>query len=149
MLHLILLIQSIESAKVVEYRFGYNYGQIFRDFSNNGRHAVNGLSHSNNDEDSLATDRGAYFNEDQQTVTMPKNTYVTTDITLTSPFTVIAWILSHDKDGYIFMRYKSSSEYLSIQREEQSDKLIFRGAVSGQDSNTKSGNNNSFIKSKN
>ena len=140
--------QVIDSAKIIEYRFGYNFGQIFRDFSNNGRHAVNGISHLTATDDIMETDRGAYFDGNQQTVQMPINSYVPTDIRFTSPFTVITWVLSQDKDGHIFTRFKSTSDYLTIKREDGGDKLVFDASLAGQNTGIIKGVTGTFLKGK-
>jgi hypothetical protein len=77
---------------------------------------------------------------------MPKNTYANFDITLTSPFTVLAWVLPRDENGFLFRRIKSSSDYLYIKRKKDKDKLLFRGSISGDECSEKEGDNNSFLK---
>lgn len=151
MLHIFLTLLTCQSAKVVEYRFGYNYGEIFRDFSNNGRHAVNGVSHTSTTEDTLATDRGAYFNQGQQTITLPPNTYVTSSITLTTPWTILVWVLAADFDGYIFTRSKSTNsnnDFFYFRRKADNNNIRYRVCVSGDDSNSINAPNESFLSGK-
>jgi hypothetical protein len=145
---IVFILPLIQGAKEVEYRFGYNYGQIFRDFSYNGRHAVNGDYHSNTYEDFHTSDRGTYSKGGQYTIMMPKNSYVTSDIKLESPFTVLFWCMALDSSGYVFSRYKSSSDYLTISQISTTDSLTFRVNIAGSDSNSVYGVSNSFMKSK-
>ena len=151
MLHIFFTLLTCQSAKVVEYRFGYNYGEIFRDFSNNGRHAVNGVSHSTTNEDTLATDRGAYFSGSEQTITLPPNTYVTSNIALTTPWTILVWTLALDFDGYVFTRSKvssSSDDYFYIRRKGDNNNIRYRISVSGNDSGSINAPNESFLSGK-
>lgn len=129
-----MMLLVIGSAKLVEYRFSVNYGQVFVDYSGNNNHGVNGDSHLTSSKDTVLTDRGAFFDESTSAITIPKNTLVTTDVTLSSTFTLLCWFLSDDKTGVLFHRYKSSdssNNYLTVSREDSGNKFWLSGKVSG------------------
>lgn len=122
------------SLKLVEYRFGVNFGQVFVDYSGNNYHSVNGNSHSTTSKDTTPTDRGSFFYNDINAITIPKNTLVTTDLTISNTFTILCWFNSGGKDGILFNRYKagdSLNNYLTVSKIGLGNKLKLYGAVSG------------------
>ena len=142
------MLSVICNGALVEYRFGVNYGQVLLDYSSNNNHGVNGDSHLTSSSDTILSDRGAYFDESSDAITIPKNTLVTTDVTLSNTFTILCWFLPQDKDGILFYRYKSgdsSNNYFTVARENNEDKLKLYGKVSGI-SRTDTGSKNSFRK---
>ena len=86
MLILSAFLLIVESVHLVEYRFGYNYGSKFQDFSGNGNHGEsNGI---------FCTDRGAYFYGLKKGITIPTLSYPTS-------VSIVFWILSKG-DGLIY-----------------------------------------------
>ena len=130
----ITLIYTTISSTVVEYRFGHNFGQIYHDYSDNGRDGVNGQSSSTTTKDAKNTDRGAFFGDNRDSlVTVPPNDIVTSGFSLGSTFVVLLWILPFDDYSfYIFYRKNSdNSEYFAIQRNSDNDCFYFRVKNSG------------------
>ena len=144
----VVLLTLICGGALVEYKLGVNYGQVFVDYSSNNNHGVNGNSHLTTSKDSKPTDRGAYFSESSEVITIPKNTLVTSDVTLSTTFSILCWYKSEDKDGTLFYRYKSddsSNNFFIVQREDSNDKLKLSGKVSGV-SQSNTGGTDSFKK---
>ena len=125
----------VESAFIAEYRLGSNYGQIFRDYSNNGRHAVNGESSLTTTYDTLPTDRGAFITNGVNYILFPANDVNSTSFNLPSTFSIILWLNTKATSGLIFRRYKvgDPTTYMSIQKADR-DKLSFRIIYNGVDS---------------
>ena len=90
------------SLGLVEYNPGINYGQIFRDYSGNGIDAVNGESQYNTDYDTIPTDRGAFFTESGSIISLPPNDYISSFLTITPLFSVVAWVNLQASDGFLF-----------------------------------------------
>lgn len=130
--------------KIVEYRLGYNYGEVFHDFSGNSRDGVNGDSSTTTLKNTIATDRGAYFGQGDYEITLPPNDQQATAFTLPSTFTVAAWILSHDEDGMLFYRYKDSNNYFYCRRTDSSNKITGRVVIGGSDSSESTGASSSW-----
>jgi Concanavalin A-like lectin/glucanases superfamily len=80
------------ASKILEYRFGLTFGQIFYDFSGNGRYAVNGFNSSVDYFDSKSTDRGIYLIAESY-VTLPSNNIVSAMTPLTSTFSLVTWLM--------------------------------------------------------
>ena len=76
---------------IIDYRFYNNIGQVFYDYSGNNLHAINGDSHLTQTNDVTYSDRGLYFSNDRQLVSLPPNTLITTGYTLTPPYSIILW----------------------------------------------------------
>ena len=88
------VIIQISSQKVVEYKYYKNSGQLFYDYSGNGRHAINGIGTSITVEDVVPTDRGIYYASTKNQLTLPQ-------FTLTSPFSIMMWILIASNCGSV------------------------------------------------
>jgi hypothetical protein len=91
LLFLNLLCYKVFSNKLVEYKFGINYGQVFFDYSLNGLNAVNGDSSKSNNLDTTATDRGAFFRDNKNIISLPPNDWNTSSFLLPSTFTINIW----------------------------------------------------------
>jgi hypothetical protein len=96
----------VSSASIVaEYRFGSNFGQVFYDYSGNGHHAVNGLASTSTSQDTIATDRGAYFSSSGSQILLPPNDKVSSPFFLSTPFSITMWVLpTCSNDCYLFTR---------------------------------------------
>ena len=129
------LVNTAFTALVVEYRFGHNFGQVFRDYSDNNRYGVNGDSSSTTAKDAKMTDRGAYFDPSarEDIITMPPNDVATSSYTLGSTFVVLFWILPLDNyNFYIYNRKNSDSSIdFSIKRIDKDNLLQFTMTNSG------------------
>jgi hypothetical protein len=79
------------ASKILEYRFGMNFGQVFYDYSGNGRHALNGRLSSVDGDDGTSTDRGIYFYNTQ--ITLPSNTIVPAMAPLAPIFSIVTWAM--------------------------------------------------------
>ena len=117
---LLLCIIGGFSLEIVQYNFGVNFGQVFNDFSLNNNYAVNGLSSKTIVGDTIPTDRGAYFQiDDNNIITLPPNDMPTTGIILQSIFSLTIWINSiNSYDSYIFNRVSNEENYFYIKRKE-------------------------------
>ena len=107
---------------IVEYRLSYNYGQIFHDFSGNSLSGVNGLTTADTTSDTIATDRGAYFDGLASQICLPPNDSVTSSFTIPSTFSVIQWVYLIDGTT-IFYRYGSTSNEFTFSILASSQKL--------------------------
>lgn len=146
-----LLVTSLTcTGKLAEYRLSVNFGQKFADYSGNEYHGVNGDSHLTTTKDTIPTDRGAYFNGETMSITAPKNTFITKDLTLIQPFTILCWITCISGKGVVFTRYLSGDikqSSIEISRVDRDKKISLSGAFSGK-SFTKDSPKNSFGTSK-
>ena len=116
LIFLLSLFSCTSSSLLLEYRFGYNYGQVFRDFTENLYCGVNGLDSSTATYDTIATDRGSYFLSSLSYITLPDNSDCT-GFTLSSTFSVFMWIIvTQDSDFSIFQRFGDSSSYFTLNR---------------------------------
>ena len=144
MLSLVLLLVS-HGALISEYRLGTNYGQVFRDFSNNGQHAVNGQSSATTIGDTFPTDRGAYTFNDVSYIKLPSNDITSQALTLPSTFCIIIYTMCRDDNGRILTRYKTtdSLNYFYLQRIDSGNRLSFRIVYLGVDSGILTGGSDS------
>ena len=132
-----MLILSL-SQKILEYRPGVNYGQVLRDFSNNGLHAVSGSSSVVEAIDVIPTDRGCYLDGSKsQKLTLPANDISTSHFSLPTSFMIALWVLvDTDQEGLIFARYKDSSNYFYLRRYKDDDsaamKIVWNGKAVGE-----------------
>ena len=93
----ILFLQAlylVPGSKLVEYRFGVNFGQVFYDYSENSLYGINGVSSTTLTSDTLATDRGAYFAEGTEVVTFPPNDKSSINFLLPSQYSIISGQIS-------------------------------------------------------
>ena len=132
---------SVHSSKLVEYKFGSNFGQIFYDYSESGNHGQNGASTSTTVSDTLPTDRGAYFQTSTQSyIMLPPNDFVSTGISIGSTFSLIMWIKSLDNtDYYLSMRYLNANNFVSIIRVDVGNTLRTQIKRTGYDSGVLTG----------
>ena len=130
----LILVCACLATKIVEYTFGTNYGQVFHDFSGNSRDGVNGASSATSSEDTIATDRGAYFGNGNYQITLPANDQQASAFSLPSTFTIAAWIFPFNVNGLIFYRYKDSNDYFYLTRTTTGNALVGRIVISGTDS---------------
>ena len=132
-------------AKLVEYRLGYNYGEVFHDFSGNSRDGVNGDSSTTTSKDTIATDRGSYFDNGDFQITLPSNDQQSTAFTLPSTFTIAAWVITYNSDGMIFYRYKDINNYFYVKRDKVSDNILARIKIGGADTGDVLDPNNCWV----
>ena len=115
MLGIILIITYSLATKLVEYRLGYNFGQVFHDFSGNSRDGVNGDSSATTTYDTIPTDRGAYFDGSISQITLPPNDKVTTSISFPTTSTLAVWVLSDQKiAGRLFYASAANSDFFHL-----------------------------------
>jgi hypothetical protein len=111
---------------LIEYKFGLNYGEVFFDYSRNGKEAVNGESYLTSTYNTIATDRGSYFNNSK--ITLPYNDIVPSWFLLPSQFSLSIWMLSANT-GCIFSRFLDNNNYISI--ENANNNIVFRYSFRG------------------
>ena len=124
-LEIYFFILCCSSTKLVEYRFYYNYGQVFHDFSENNLPAVNGNSSTTTDFDSMPTDRGAYFQGLNTKIVLPPNNISTIGFGLPSTFSIIMWIFPTEPTGLLFLRYGPNNYFYIILTGNQMLKFCF------------------------
>ena len=144
----LVLIPTSSSEKFLEYRPGINYGQVLRDYSNNGRHAVKGSSIKIEKEDVISTDRGCYFDGAAlQKITLPSNDVSASAFLLPSSFMIAFWSLADNLDGLILLRYMNNANYFYLRRFKDKEsvalKVVINGVSVGEDGYEAS----SFVKS--
>ena len=133
---------SCRATKLVEYRLGYNYGEVFHDFSGNSRNGVNGASSSTTTYNTIATDRGAYFGSTTSQITLPPNDQVSSAFTLPATFTVASWVYA-TSIGLLYNRIKDSNNYFNLQNENSGSKMQANIDITGT-SATGNGGGNSY-----
>ena len=69
----LIIISKFFVSSIVNYKFGSNFGQIVYDYSNSGNHATNGYYMTSDMHDTLSTDRGAYFLDQNRLIRLPPN----------------------------------------------------------------------------
>ena len=128
-----ILIKWSKSQKILEYRPGVNYGQILKDYSNNGLNAVSGLSSAVDTCDVIPTDRGCFIDGSQlKRLTLPANDISTSAFTLPSSFMIAFWILvDGDQDGLVLFRSQDSSNYFYLRRSKSYQALAMKVVISG------------------
>ena len=89
-----LLVIFAQSSKIVEYKFYKNYGQVFYDYSGNFNHAVNGQDINTTSLDVTSCDRGIFFNDNTQKITLPPNNVSLSSIKFSKTFTILFWVLT-------------------------------------------------------
>jgi hypothetical protein len=79
---------------MLKYRFGLTLGQVFYDFSGNGRHAVSGEISSVDRFDRKSTERGIYLYGDSigSKVNLPSNNIFSIMTLLKSTFSLVKWL---------------------------------------------------------
>lgn len=104
--------------KLVEYKFGTYFGQVFYDSSGNGNHGQNGDSIGNQAGDTRPNDRGAYFRVAVNSyILLPPNEIKSTTLTISSTFSIVMWIYPYDSnDYYLTYRRLDASNYFYLQR---------------------------------
>lgn len=138
---ILLSLKSIPSKTLVEYRFGYNFGEVFRDYSGNSNDAVNGDSSLNENRNVIASDRGAFFSVSKKSqITLPPNDFRDFYLTLPSTFTLMMWVLNYDYDYYFFIRNSTTGDLFTIFRDKNGDKIEILFTISGQNTSSKQGN---------
>ena len=126
----ILTLVSLAS-KIVEYRLNYIYGQVFYDFSGNGRHGVNGATLAVEASDFLGTDRGAHSTGNSEKILLPANAQNVSAFLLPSSFSVTAWFYPSEVGGCIFFRYIDKNNYFVVQRQGTSSSIYGNITIAG------------------
>ena len=129
---IIYLIQIVCSVRLVEYRFWNNFGEVFYDYTSNGYVAVNGINSWDNSKNTLATDRGAYFQVGDSRITLPPNDQ-SSSILMPSVFSFIFWGNFQDYSYYILYR-ASSTILLYIKKYTRNEQISIRLKTSTFDS---------------
>lgn len=138
------MLLEVFGEKLIEYRLGYNFGQVFQDFSYNSQTAVNGLSSADTISDVVFTDRGAYFDGNSAQVTLPANDQASTYFHLPSDFSISIWVNSESVDGLIFYRYKDDSNFFYIERINSGKKIQTRLVLGALDTGEKKSSGDAF-----
>ena len=132
-LFIIILILQGRGQKILEYRPGVNYGQVLRDYSNNGRHAVSGSTSAAEAIDVIPTDRGCYIDGSKsQKLSLPVNDISTSAFNIPSTFMIALWVLiDGDQEGLVYARYKDSSNFFYLRRYQVNDSAAVKIALNG------------------
>lgn len=133
---------SSVTSNVLEYKFGYNFGQVFHDYSGNDNHAVNGESSLTTLYDTIPTDRGAHFPSGDSRILLPPNNRNPDQLLLPASFTLISWTLLTSSSPYFIYRYLDTTHFLYIRRNSASGYMIFRAVQGTMDTGEQTGNTN-------
>lgn len=110
---LLFFISLSLASKIVEYKFGHNFGDFFADYSGNGNSGINGLTLATETGiDAMPTDRGAYFSS-QSMITLPPNTLKPYSFNFTNEFLLTTWIYAKGTSSGIITS-SSNSQGLQI-----------------------------------
>ena len=120
---LILVIVKVLATLMIKYKFYDNFGEIYSDFSNNNRRAVNGISSLDLLKNVVATDRGIYYKNNDATVSLPPNELVS-EFSMLADTTIAFWVLAEDYSYYCYY-CKSETKIVYIRRYSASSKLGF------------------------
>ena len=96
-----IIIQVLKAENLVEYRLGLNFGTVFYDFSESGRHGQ-----AQNGSPVASTDRGLYFKGANHGVDVP--IFELPDLMKT-----VFWIMTDSESGQVF-NFGNSNESLRI-----------------------------------
>jgi hypothetical protein len=136
---LALLLYRASCNTLIQYRLGVNYGQVFKDYSENGWDAVNGDKSYNQNNDTSPTDRGAFFSDSfEDIIIMPQNDVVGSKFSLPNTYMLNAWVLFQEDgfiiainfDSYNYLRIKKVNDYLQIATRENSVTNFYNSTVS-------------------
>jgi hypothetical protein len=125
-----LLFYGVVASIIVQYKPGINYGQIFYDYSGNGRHAVNGYSYLTTDYDTTPTDRGAYFNSSGlNVISFPSNDRIPTQFSLPNTFTAYMWVFREENgsDQYLFVRNSDTGKIVMMKSNNNLQIVVYQG----------------------
>ena len=91
---IVLLAYPVYSQVLVAYNFYENYGSTFYDFSGNYRHAVNGNSPGKDTQDTLPTDRGAYYSSETVSglIEIPNDDAEGKKFSIKNSFSIHLWV---------------------------------------------------------
>lgn len=124
---LILFLFLANGNVLVEYRLGYNFGQVFHDYSGHGNDGINGDSIGSAVNDAFITDRGIYLSDLTSYIKSPYNEKVPININLSTAFCFSLWVMAaFDEDGCLLQRTKDSNNLLSLGRDKKSNKITFK-----------------------
>ena len=79
------------SEKLLEYRLSQNFGDSFYDYSGNFRNGINGRVVGKDDQDTIPSDRGAYFSGFKSIILIPKNDLKEEKIKFDAPYSIVMW----------------------------------------------------------
>ena len=97
----------VSGSKLVEYKFGSSFGQIFYDYSGYGNHGQNGDSLYQDVYDTIPTDRGAYFNSYDKHIYLPPNSKVSSPFIMGRSHSTLMWFypIVNNYDFFITSRH--------------------------------------------
>ena len=125
-----------QSSKLVEYKFGSSFGEVFYDYSGNGNHGQNGFSITSTTGNTVPTDRGALFPLTSTSyIKLPPNEVKTSAVSLGSTFSLVMWTLTRDISNY-YLSYRGldSTNYFYVERRDSGNLLRSRIVKTGFDS---------------
>ncbi|OMJ71366.1 hypothetical protein SteCoe_30452 [Stentor coeruleus] len=143
----LLLLTLVSSTKIVDYRFGYNFGQVFHDYSLSGNDAINGNSVSTTTYDTIPTDRGAYYSYTSgQMITLPPNSQQSNGLSLGSKFYICMWVLVQQGNYYLTYRENTGkTQYFYLYRQALDNLSKSFVKFSGYSSGERMGSVNGFL----
>lgn len=128
---LLLILSLVTASKIIEYRFGSNFGPIIADYSGNSHLGVNGDSYSTTTYDAVFTDQGAFFTG-YSAIKLPNNEIFSEYIKLTSLFSVTMWVMSKEGSGVLMYKFNDGSNYFYLERSSVNNNLITHLAADGE-----------------
>ena len=116
---IVCLVYPVYSQVEVAYNFYENYGNTYYDVSGNYRHAVNGNSPEEDSQDTLPTDRGAYYDPDSMSslIYIPKLDAEGGKISFKDTLSIHMWVKLQKSSS-------SSSGFVIFERVEQEKGLV-------------------------
>ena len=119
------MVLHLISSQFLEYRFLFNFGEVFYDFSSYSNHGTNGESHLNTVNNIISTDRGAYFTGLNSHVSIPPNTITPSSFYMKNPFSIQFWIKFDEiSEGIIFQRVVDTRFSFTISYSSSTENIV-------------------------
>ena len=88
---LVLALNLVNSERLLEFRLSKNFGETFHDYTDNHRQGINGYKIGRDKQDTLPSDRGAYFRDSQSVIVIPDSDLNGQKIEFFAPYSIVIW----------------------------------------------------------
>ena len=90
-LFILLVLFFAGSEKLLDYRLAQNFGDTFYDYSGKFREGINGRAVGKDDQDTIPSDRGAYFSGFKSMILIPETNLKEEKIKFGTPYSIVIW----------------------------------------------------------
>ena len=117
-LFIILVFILAASEKLLEYQLHQNFGDTFYDYSGHFRQGVNGRLLEKDEQDTIPSDRGAYFSGSKSMILIPETSLKEEKVMFYTPYSIVTWakILygKSSSDALLINRIGSGGDYIKL-----------------------------------